>query len=159
MKLEGNCSKDEDPNGILLQSRKGSGVRLQIVPAQPKTITHLPKRPPVDLAFTDLTYKVREGRKNSESLSIIIYNKPLWINYQHCWRLVPCQSVRAMPPKVLDFAKTLVSLFLLFGNQAMRTCHFIEEFVRLQFVNIFVNVPQGRKLWFLCLFCPKNLEF
>ncbi|XP_015598558.1 ATP-binding cassette sub-family G member 1 isoform X2 [Cephus cinctus] len=44
---------------------KGSTVRLQIVPAQPKTITHLPKRPPVDLAFTDLTYKVREGRKNN----------------------------------------------------------------------------------------------
>ncbi|XP_076629116.1 ATP-binding cassette sub-family G member 4 isoform X2 [Colletes latitarsis] len=49
-------------NGI---ERKGSGTRLQIVPAQPKTITHLPKRPPVDLAFTDLTYKVREGRKNN----------------------------------------------------------------------------------------------
>ncbi|XP_043252019.1 ATP-binding cassette sub-family G member 1 isoform X2 [Colletes gigas] len=49
-------------NGI---ERKGSGTRLQIVPAQPKTITHLSKRPPVDLAFTDLTYKVREGRKNN----------------------------------------------------------------------------------------------
>ncbi|XP_076296277.1 ATP-binding cassette sub-family G member 4 isoform X2 [Lasioglossum baleicum] len=44
---------------------KGSGTRLQIVPIQPKTITHLPKRPPVDLAFTDLIYKVREGRKNN----------------------------------------------------------------------------------------------
>ncbi|XP_011053772.1 PREDICTED: ATP-binding cassette sub-family G member 1 isoform X2 [Acromyrmex echinatior] len=49
-------------NGI---SGKNSAVRLQIVPMQPKTITHLPKRPPVDLAFTDLTYKVREGRKNN----------------------------------------------------------------------------------------------
>ena len=66
MKLEGHSSRDDDSNGILLQSRKNSAVRLQIVPAQPKTITHLPKRPPVDLAFTDLTYKVREGRKNSE---------------------------------------------------------------------------------------------
>lgn len=67
MKLEGNCSTDDDANGgILLQSRKNSAVRLQIVPAQPKTITHLPKRPSVDLAFTDLTYKVRESRKNSE---------------------------------------------------------------------------------------------
>lgn len=65
MKLEGNCSKDDDANGILLQSRKGSAVKLQIVPMQPKTITHLPKRPPVDLAFSDLTYKVREGRKNN----------------------------------------------------------------------------------------------
>ncbi|XP_014468323.1 PREDICTED: ATP-binding cassette sub-family G member 1-like isoform X2 [Dinoponera quadriceps] len=49
-------------NGI---NGKSSTVRLQIVPAQPKTITHLPKRPPVDLAFSDLTYKVREGRRNN----------------------------------------------------------------------------------------------
>ncbi|XP_035721419.1 ATP-binding cassette sub-family G member 4-like isoform X1 [Vespa mandarinia] len=65
MKLEGNCSKDDDANGILLQSRKNSAVRLQVIPAPPKTITHLPKRPPVDLAFSDLVYKVREGRKNN----------------------------------------------------------------------------------------------
>ncbi|KAJ8669380.1 hypothetical protein QAD02_000639 [Eretmocerus hayati] len=65
MKLEGTTSCDDDGNGILLQSRKNSAVRLQIVPAKPKTITHLPKRPPVDLAFTDLTYRVREGRKNN----------------------------------------------------------------------------------------------
>ncbi|XP_008551030.1 ATP-binding cassette subfamily G member 4 [Microplitis demolitor] len=66
MKLEGNSSRDDDANGILMQPRKGSVVRVQIVPIQPKTITHLPKRPPVDLAFTDLTYKVREGRKGNE---------------------------------------------------------------------------------------------
>lgn len=65
MKLEGNCSNEDNTNEILLQPRKGSGSRLQIVPAQHKTITHLPKRPPVDLAFTDLTYKVREGNKNN----------------------------------------------------------------------------------------------
>ncbi|EFN71088.1 ATP-binding cassette sub-family G member 1 [Camponotus floridanus] len=64
MTLEGNCSTDDDNNRVLFQSRKNS-VRLQIVPAQPKTITHLPKRPPVDLAFTDLIYKVREGHKNN----------------------------------------------------------------------------------------------
>ncbi|XP_076296275.1 ATP-binding cassette sub-family G member 4 isoform X1 [Lasioglossum baleicum] len=65
MKLEGSCSREDNTNEILLQPRKGSGTRLQIVPIQPKTITHLPKRPPVDLAFTDLIYKVREGRKNN----------------------------------------------------------------------------------------------
>lgn len=65
MKLEGNSSHEEDSNGILLQSRKESVVRVQIIPAKPKTITHLPKRPPVDLAFSDLTYKVREGRKSN----------------------------------------------------------------------------------------------
>lgn len=65
MKLEGNSSREDNTNEILLQPRKGSGTRLQIVPAQPKTITHLPKRPPVDLAFTDLTYRVREGGKSN----------------------------------------------------------------------------------------------
>ncbi|XP_018311050.1 ATP-binding cassette sub-family G member 4 isoform X2 [Mycetomoellerius zeteki] len=59
--------KNSMQNGLLSNgiNRKNSAVRLQIVPTQPKTITHLPKRPPVDLAFTDLTYKVREGRKNN----------------------------------------------------------------------------------------------
>ncbi|XP_026668854.1 ATP-binding cassette sub-family G member 1 isoform X2 [Ceratina calcarata] len=60
--------ENEKLNGYLINNgldRKGSGTRLQIVPAQPKTITHLPKRPPVDLAFTDLTYRVREGGKNN----------------------------------------------------------------------------------------------
>ncbi|CAB0036165.1 unnamed protein product [Trichogramma brassicae] len=56
---------DDDNNAIISDSRKSSVVRLQIVPAKPKTITHLPKRPPVDLAFTDLTYTVREGRKSN----------------------------------------------------------------------------------------------
>lgn len=65
MKLEGNCSHEDNSNEILFEPRKSSAVRLQIIPAQPKTITHLPKRPPVDLAFTDLTYKVREGRRNN----------------------------------------------------------------------------------------------
>ncbi|CAK9830396.1 ATP-binding cassette sub-family G member 1 [Anthophora retusa] len=65
MKLEGNCSREDNTNEILLLPRKNSGTRLQIAPAQPKTITHLPKRPPVDLAFTDLTYNVREGSKNN----------------------------------------------------------------------------------------------
>ncbi|XP_033362481.1 ATP-binding cassette sub-family G member 1 isoform X1 [Bombus vosnesenskii] len=65
MKLEGNCSHEDNTNEILLQPRNGSGIRLQLVPTQPKTITHLPKRPPVELAFADLTYRVREGSKNN----------------------------------------------------------------------------------------------
>lgn len=63
MKHQGNSSRDDDNNGILLQPTKGVPSQIQIVPIQPKTITHLPKRPPVDLAFTDLVFKVREGRK------------------------------------------------------------------------------------------------
>ncbi|XP_047508803.1 ATP-binding cassette subfamily G member 4 isoform X2 [Pieris napi] len=39
--------------------------KVNIVPTHHKTLTHLPKRPPVDLAFTDLTYNVQEGRKSN----------------------------------------------------------------------------------------------
>ncbi|CAH0407105.1 unnamed protein product [Chilo suppressalis] len=48
----------------ILSDRKGS-LKVTITPAQHKTLTHLPKRPPVDLAFTDLTYRVQEGRKSN----------------------------------------------------------------------------------------------
>ncbi|VVC91575.1 ATP-binding cassette sub-family G member 1 isoform X2 [Leptidea sinapis] len=51
----------------IIIDRKGS-LKVTITPAQPKTLTHLPKRPPVDLAFTDLTYKVQEGRKSNEKI-------------------------------------------------------------------------------------------
>lgn len=61
MVLEDNCN-----NSLLDDSRKGGAIRLQIVPAQPKTLSHLPTRPAVDLAFHDLVYSVREGRKNSK---------------------------------------------------------------------------------------------
>lgn len=62
----------EDNNLIVADNhndRKGSSgqVKLQIVPSQPKpTLSHLPNRPAVDLAFNNLTYRVKEGRKNSE---------------------------------------------------------------------------------------------
>lgn len=51
----------ETSENLLLQNRSAD-VRLQIVPSQPKKLTHLPKRPPVDLAFSDLTYSVRQGK-------------------------------------------------------------------------------------------------
>ncbi|CAG9785419.1 unnamed protein product [Diatraea saccharalis] len=51
-------------NKPILSDRKGS-LKVTITPAQHKTLTHLPKRPPVDLAFTDLTYRVQEGRKSN----------------------------------------------------------------------------------------------
>lgn len=60
----------------MISDRKGS-LKVTITPAQHKTLTHLPKRPPVDLAFTDLTYKVQEGRKSSEYIknpTLIIIN-------------------------------------------------------------------------------------
>ncbi|XP_045534775.1 ATP-binding cassette sub-family G member 1 isoform X1 [Papilio machaon] len=51
----------------ILSNRKGS-LKVTITPAQHKTLTHLPKRPPVDLAFTDLMYRVHEGRKSNEKI-------------------------------------------------------------------------------------------
>lgn len=47
----------------LLLKNRNPDVKVQITPAQPKTLTHLPKRPKVDLAFTNLTYTVRQGKR------------------------------------------------------------------------------------------------
>lgn len=42
-------------------------AKIQIVQqTQPKTLSKLPSRPAVELAFTNLAYRVREGRSNSE---------------------------------------------------------------------------------------------
>lgn len=63
--VEGDCVNDN-----LIDDRKSGAIKLQIVPAQPKTLTHLPTRPPVDLAFHDLVYSVREGRKNRKYFTV-----------------------------------------------------------------------------------------
>lgn len=52
-------------NPLVSSYRKGS-VKVQIQPSQQKTLTHLPHRDPVDIAFTDLEYTVTEGRKKGE---------------------------------------------------------------------------------------------
>lgn len=57
---------DKDNDFILNNNVKSGAFKLQIVPAQPKTLSHLPSRPAVDLAFHDLTYSVREGRRGHE---------------------------------------------------------------------------------------------
>jgi len=49
---------------ILNNNRKGS-VKVTIAPCQPKQLTHLPKRQPVDIGFSNLTYTVSEGRKKN----------------------------------------------------------------------------------------------
>lgn len=49
---------------LIVNNNKGS-VKVTITPCQPKVLTHLPKRPPVDIAFSDLTYSVKEGSKNT----------------------------------------------------------------------------------------------
>ncbi|XP_050422485.1 ATP-binding cassette subfamily G member 4 isoform X2 [Adelges cooleyi] len=57
------------PDGCLIDplsvARKSGSVKVTITPCQPKTLSHLPKRPPVDIAFSDLVYTVSEGTKKS----------------------------------------------------------------------------------------------
>lgn len=51
----------ETSENLLLQNRSAD-LRITMVPSQPKKMSHLPKRPPVDLAFSDLNYTVRQGK-------------------------------------------------------------------------------------------------
>lgn len=60
-----------DTNNILLQNRNPSTIAVQIVPCQPKTLTHLPQRPKVDLAFSDLTYTVRQNKTSKVILKAV----------------------------------------------------------------------------------------
>jgi len=64
MKLEGASSIEDDCYSSLVDNRKGS-VKVTIAPCQPKQLTHLPKRQPVDIGFSNLTYTVSEGRKKN----------------------------------------------------------------------------------------------
>lgn len=62
-----NDLKNDDRKNLVGTSGASSNpVRVQIVPAQPKTLSHLPHRPAVDLAFSNLAYRVKEGRSNSK---------------------------------------------------------------------------------------------
>ncbi|CAO1322626.1 unnamed protein product [Diamesa serratosioi] len=61
-----NDLKNDDRKNLVGTSGASSNpVRVQIVPAQPKTLSHLPHRPAVDLAFSNLAYRVKEGRSNN----------------------------------------------------------------------------------------------
>lgn len=55
-------------SSVTVSSRGGASVKIAITPCQPKTLTNLPKRPPVDIAFSDLTYTVAEGKKKKTKL-------------------------------------------------------------------------------------------
>lgn len=55
-----------DRKNLVGTSGTSGSTKIQIVPAQPKTLSHLPARPAVELAFRDLAYRVKEGRSNSE---------------------------------------------------------------------------------------------
>ncbi|XP_037824155.1 ATP-binding cassette sub-family G member 1 [Lucilia sericata] len=57
---------ENDNKNLLNDNRQ---VKAQIVPVQTKTLQHLPKRPAVDLAFHNLTYRVKEGsRSNAKTI-------------------------------------------------------------------------------------------
>ncbi|EDW77636.2 uncharacterized protein Dwil_GK24455 [Drosophila willistoni] len=58
-------SKNDNKNLLIDNRLGGSNKTAQIVPAQPKTLQHLPKRPAVDLAFHNLTYRVKEGNRSN----------------------------------------------------------------------------------------------
>ncbi|KAI9584045.1 hypothetical protein GQX74_010380 [Glossina fuscipes] len=67
----------ENDNKNLLNDNRHGNAKIQIVPVQTKTLQHLPKRPAVDLAFHDLTYRVREGGRNitrDSYLSLLVEN-------------------------------------------------------------------------------------
>lgn len=68
-----NDLSDSDRKNLVGTSGSASAsTKIQIVPAQPKTLSHLPSRPPVELAFRDLAYRVKEGRSNSKSYILFL---------------------------------------------------------------------------------------
>lgn len=60
-----DLSVDDRKNLVGTSGTSGS-TKIQIVPAQPKTLSHLPSRPAIELSFQNLAYRVKEGRSNSE---------------------------------------------------------------------------------------------
>jgi len=61
-----NDLNDDRKNLVGTSGGQSGSTKIQIVPSQPKTLSHLPTRPPVELAFNNLAYRVKEGRSNSE---------------------------------------------------------------------------------------------
>lgn len=57
---------ENDNKNLLNDNNRHGNVKAQIVPVQIKTLQHLPKRPAVDLAFHNLSYRVKEGGRNSK---------------------------------------------------------------------------------------------
>lgn len=50
-----------------LVGNSSGATKIQIIQqSQPKTLSKLPSRPAVELAFTNLAYRVTEGRSNSK---------------------------------------------------------------------------------------------
>ncbi|KAB0799514.1 hypothetical protein PPYR_07394 [Photinus pyralis] len=56
---------------ILNNNKNPTDVKVQIVPCQPKTLTHLPQRPKVELSFSDLTYTVEQNKSSKVILKSV----------------------------------------------------------------------------------------
>lgn len=87
MKLEGSSTDD-----CLLGDRKGS-VKVTITQCQPKQLTHLPKRQPVDIGFSDLTYTVSEGRKKREFINRSVYYSYQRVRTRNKTNLLPMSNL------------------------------------------------------------------
>lgn len=61
---------DSSADAVLLKNRKTGDVKVTIEPAQTRKtgLTHLPKRPKVDLAFENLKYTVKQGKGSKDIL-------------------------------------------------------------------------------------------
>ncbi|KAI5710675.1 hypothetical protein M8J75_010631 [Diaphorina citri] len=68
-----NSVNDSEPSNAYSDSLvdRKAAVKVTIQPCQPKSLTHLPKRPPVDIAFSDLTYTVSEGGAKKHEKTIL----------------------------------------------------------------------------------------
>lgn len=78
-----HLDKENGVDTILLEPRKGS-LKVQITTQQqlqPKTLTHLPNRPKVDLAFSELKYIVRQGK--SEYSTILLHLRVISFQQSH----------------------------------------------------------------------------
>lgn len=69
--------KDDDHPTNNLLGKTGT-VKVQIIPSTPKTLSHLPARPAINLAFHNLTYRVREGRKISKYWKIQFFSEQVF---------------------------------------------------------------------------------
>lgn len=52
-------------DSISLQPRIQSDIKIDIIPSQPRTLTHLPPRQKVDLSFANLKYIVHQQKSKN----------------------------------------------------------------------------------------------
>lgn len=143
-----NDLSDSDRKNLVGTSGSASAsTKIQIVPAQPKTLSHLPSRPPVELAFRDLAYRVKEGRSNSKCLFLV--------NSYNFLRSIKKKVIFRFILKLYIFSKWLLKIsipkktLLHFINSITLTCVF--ELKKLR--------KRSRKLRNFTVFTLKNFVF